>query len=127
MTTQTFFATEEELELATQILVARGRNGTSSASAISAADNNDAHAGRGGSLQGDQAKEVFNRSSLPPATLRVILNMSNENGDGVFSKHEIAKALRLIGWAQAGEMLSEKLLTVGMCVCVLSGVWGFVY
>jgi len=122
MTTQTFFAIEEELELATQILVARGRNGTSSASA-----NNDAHAGRGGSLQGDQAKEVFNRSSLPPATLRVILNMSNENGDGVFSKHEIAKALRLIGWAQAGEMLSEKLLTVGMCVCVLSGVWGFVY
>ena len=113
MTTQTFFATKEELELATQILVTRGRNGASSA------DYDEADAGGGeGSLQGDQAKDVFNRSSLPPATLRVIWNMSSEMGNGVLLKHEIAKALRLIGWVQAGEMLSEKLLSIGMCVCL---------
>lgn len=96
MTTQSFSATEEELELATQILVTRGCNG----------DN--------GVLQADQAKEVFNRSKLPPATLRVIWNMSNETGNHILSKHEIAKALRLIGWAQAGVMLSEKLSVTGM-------------
>ena len=96
MTMQTFSATEEELELSTQIFVTRGCNGDD------------------GALQGDQAKEVFNRSALPFTTLRDIWNMSNENGNGVLSKHEMAKALRLMGWAQAGEMLSEKLLTVGM-------------
>lgn len=96
MTRQSFSATDEELELATQILVSRGCDATD------------------GVLQGDQAKEVFNRSALPFPTLRDIWSLANENGTGVLSKHEIVKAMRLIGWVQAGEMLSEKLLVVGM-------------
>jgi hypothetical protein len=40
--------------------------------------------------------------------------MSSGNGNGVLSKQELAAALRLIGWVQAGDMLSEKLLAVGM-------------
>ena len=131
MTTQTFAATEDELELATRILITRGCNGTStsSPSASSSSDvNNGNDDGEGeGTLQGDQAKEVFNRSALPFATLRVIWNMSSEKGNGSLEKHEIAKALRLIGWVQAGEMLSERLLAVGvyvsfffvLCVCGL--------
>jgi hypothetical protein len=47
--------------------------------------------------------------------------MSSEKGNGVLEKHEIAKALRLMGWVQAGEILTENLLAVGVYVYFLGG------
>ena len=120
MTTETFTATEDELELATRILVTRGSNATSTSSS---SDANNYYDDGEGALQGDQAKEVFNRSALPFATLRVIWNMSSEKGNGTLEKHEIAKALRLIGWVQAGERLSERLLAVGVLCFSFWCVW----
>lgn len=93
-----FSATPPELALAKHILVSRG---------LSADD---------GVLQGEQAKEVFNRSGLPFATLRAVWNLASEEENGVLGKREIARALRLIGWVQAGEMVSEGLLAVGVYV-----------
>lgn len=93
MVTQVFSATEEELSLALQILDTWGTNGV---------------------LKGENAKTVFNRSALPYDTLRAIWGMSDGNASGNLSKDEVAKALRLMGWAQTGKGMHESLLASGM-------------
>lgn len=92
---QSFKPTDEEIHLTRQILNSRGLNPES------------------GSLKGEQAREVFNRSALPFPTLRDIWNIADEDGSGDLTREEIVMALRLIGWVQSGEPLSESLLTRG--------------
>ncbi|KAF9528617.1 hypothetical protein CPB83DRAFT_853961 [Crepidotus variabilis] len=87
-----FTPTDEEIYLTRQILVSRGL---------------DADAG---SLKGERAREVFNRSALPFPTLRDIWSIADDDGSGDLTRDEIVMALRLIGWVQAGEKLSEELL-----------------
>lgn len=65
----------------------------------------------GGSLNSNAAIEVFKRSGLDFLTLRDIWEVADENGSGDLSLEELTKALRLIGWIQAGEVLHHSLLT----------------
>lgn len=102
--TQAFHATEEELGLATQILASLGVD----------ADN--------GVLHGEPARTIFIKSALPSLSLRDIWDISDTNKNGELSKVELAMALRLIGWVQAGEMLRIGLLAKG--ICCMFRVWG---
>ena len=66
---------------------------------------------RDGALKPDAAIEVFKRSGLSYPILRDIWNIADENASGDLSIYELAAAIRLMGWAQAGEALDETLLT----------------
>jgi hypothetical protein len=89
--TSTFAATEEEEELATQVLVLKNCH-------------------TAGVLNPDAAIDVFKRSGLSFDILRDIWTISDMNRSGDFSKEELTMALRLMGWVQAGEALHESLL-----------------
>ena len=101
---QAFSATEEELDLALQLLDTWGTNGV---------------------LKGENAKVIFNRSGLPHDTLRVIWGISDGNASGDLSKDEVAKALRLMGWAQTGERVHEGLLASGMCHSLITSLFAY--
>jgi len=101
--TQAFYATEEEIGLATDILASLGLDTET------------------GVLQGEQAREIFTLSALPPTTLRDIWIHADTNGNGELSKHEISMALRLIGWVQSGESLRSGLLAKGKVIFLGGG------
>jgi len=86
--TTTFAATEEEEALATQVLILKNCHTT-------------------GILNADAAIDIFKRSGLSFDILRDIWTVSDMNRS---SKEELTVALRLMGWVQAGEALSEGLL-----------------
>lgn len=96
--TQAFYPTEEEIGIATEILASL-RLDTDT-----------------GVLRGEQAREIFTRSALPPTILRDIWNLSDTNGNGELSKQEISMAVRLIGWVQSGESLRSGLLAKGKVI-----------
>ncbi|KAJ3506098.1 hypothetical protein NLJ89_g7060 [Agrocybe chaxingu] len=72
--------------------------------------------------RGEQARDVFNRSGLPFVVLRDVWAMADENGSGDLEKREIAIALRLIGWVQAGEGLRKELLATAGPLPTLDGI-----
>ena len=96
----TFTATEEEEQLATQILILKSCHTT-------------------GILNADAAIDVFKRSGLPFEVLRDIWTLSDTNRSGDFSKDELTVAVRLMGWVQAGERLHEGLLARRTFRCLL--------
>lgn len=91
MSLKAFSASEQEIEVANQILLLSGCQ-------------------EAGALKADAAIDVFNRSGLSYTILRDIWNMADENASGDLTLHELAAAIRLMGWVQAGESLEESLL-----------------
>lgn len=63
-----------------------------------------------GVVTGDAAVKVFDGAKLQPAVLAEIWSMADDENNGWLSKKGVAKAVRLIGWAQAGRKVSEDLL-----------------
>lgn len=92
MSTQaTFAASDEEADLAAQLLKI-------------------AKCEQAGALQANVAVDIFRRSGLTVEQLRDIWNLADQNGSGDLSRDELAMAIRLMGWAQAGEPLEGGLL-----------------
>ena len=91
MTLKDFSPSEDEMNLADQILLLSDSQ-------------------QAGALKSDAAIDVFKRSSLSYPILRDIWNIADENASGELSIHELAAAIRLMGWVQAGEALKESLL-----------------
>ena len=64
----------------------------------------------GGALKSEAAIDIFKRSGLSYPNLRDIWNIADKNASGDLTIHELAAAIRLMGWVQAGEALEESLL-----------------
>lgn len=94
MSMYTPMASEEESELAAQILAV-------------------ARCEQAGVLTAQAAIDIFGRSGLSFEQLRDIWNLSDQNQNGELSKNELTVAIRLMGWVQAGEMLHVDLVTKG--------------
>lgn len=91
MSLQAFSASDDEVNLANQILVFSDCQ-------------------ESGALRSDAAINIFKRSGLSYAILRDIWNMVDENASGDLTIRELAAAIRLMGWVQVGEPLEESLL-----------------
>jgi hypothetical protein len=91
MTLKDFSASEDELNLANQILLLSDC--------------------QGGVLKADAAIHTFQRSGLSQTILRDIWNMADENASGDLTIVQLGAAIRLMGWVQAGEPLEGSLLT----------------
>ncbi|KAJ2931418.1 hypothetical protein H1R20_g5702, partial [Candolleomyces eurysporus] len=63
-----------------------------------------------GVVTGEAAVKIFDGSKLSPAVLAEIWGLSDDENNGWLSKKGVAKAVRLIGWAQQGRKLSVELL-----------------
>ncbi|ELU40092.1 EF hand domain-containing protein [Rhizoctonia solani AG-1 IA] len=68
-----------------------------------------------GVVTGDEAVKVFAGSALPPATLGEIWQLSDTENNGFLTETGLGIALRLIGWAQAGEAPKKDLIGRGEC------------
>ncbi|CAE6423113.1 unnamed protein product [Rhizoctonia solani] len=62
-----------------------------------------------GVVTGDEAVKVFAGSGLPPTTLGEIWQLSDTENNGFLTDKGLGIALRLIGWAQAGEAPKKEL------------------
>lgn len=62
-----------------------------------------------GVLTGEVAVKVFGGAKLPPTVLGEIWNISDEDNKGWLPKKGVAIAVRLIGWAQKGEKITQAL------------------
>jgi hypothetical protein len=91
MTLQGFAPSEDEINLANQILLL-------------------SECQQGSALKSDAAIGIFERSGLSYPILRDIWSIADENASGELTTHELAAAIRLMGWVQAGEPLEESLL-----------------
>ncbi|EAU88413.1 UBA/TS-N domain-containing protein [Coprinopsis cinerea okayama7 len=63
-----------------------------------------------GVITGDAAVKVFDGSKLPAAVLGEIWSLADEDNNGWLSKKGVAIVVRLMGWAQKGEPVSEALI-----------------
>ncbi|KAF9010068.1 hypothetical protein BDQ17DRAFT_1421344 [Cyathus striatus] len=63
-----------------------------------------------GHMPGDLAVDVFQRTGLPVTVLSDIWNIADKDNDGSISENELAIAIRLMGWAQSGEIVTRKLI-----------------
>jgi epidermal growth factor receptor substrate 15 len=63
-----------------------------------------------GILTGDVAVRVFGGAKLSPTVLGEIWSIADEENNGWLSKKGVAIAVRLMGWAQKGEKVSEALI-----------------
>jgi epidermal growth factor receptor substrate 15 len=63
-----------------------------------------------GILTGDVAVEAFSGSKLAPTVLGEIWGMSDKENQGFLTRKQVAVAVRLMGWAQKGEPVSEALI-----------------
>ena len=95
MLSEEFSATDEELQLSSRLLET----------------NNWHNADR---LSVDAAISIFKQSGLTFKQLRDIWTIADKEGSGSLSKHELAVAIRLMGWVQAGQPLHEDLLASGV-------------
>ena len=91
MTLKGFSPSEDEMNLANQILHLSDCQ-------------------QGGALKSDAAIDIFKRSGLSYSILRDIWYIADENASGDLTILELAAAIRLMGWVQAGEALNESLL-----------------
>ncbi|QRV89588.1 calcium binding protein [Ceratobasidium sp. AG-Ba] len=62
-----------------------------------------------GVVTGDEAVKVFAGSGLPPTVLGEIWQLSDTDNNGFLTENGLGIALRLIGWAQAGEKPKKEL------------------
>lgn len=90
MSLEAFSPSEDELNLASQILLLSGQEGDT--------------------LESGLAIGILKRSGLPYTILHDIVNMVDENASRELTIHELAAAIRLMGWLQTGESLEESLL-----------------
>ena len=91
MTLKGFSPSEDEMNLANQILLL-------------------CDCQQSGALKSDAAIDIFKRSGLSYPILRDIWNIADENASGDLTVLELAAAIRLMGSVQAGEALEESLL-----------------
>jgi hypothetical protein len=70
-----------------------------------------------GILTCDAALKVFHGSKLSPSVLGEIWNISAEGNNGWISREGLAIAVRLVGWAQKGEKITQALVDRRECVC----------
>jgi epidermal growth factor receptor substrate 15 len=70
-------------------------------------------------LTQDDARTVFVGANLPPTVISKILTFADENWNGRLSQNGVAIAVRLLGWAQAGSVVTRDLLAQRGCTPVL--------
>jgi epidermal growth factor receptor substrate 15 len=70
-----------------------------------------------GILPGDAAARLFSGARLPVSAMGEIWNIADEENNGWLDEMGVAVAIRLMGWAQKGERISESLLK--KCECGL--------
>lgn len=70
-----------------------------------------------GILTGDAALKVFGGAKLPPTVLGEIWSIADEDNNGWLPRKGVAIAVRLMGWAQKGEKVTEALVTRRECIC----------
>jgi epidermal growth factor receptor substrate 15 len=70
-------------------------------------------------LTKDAARRVFGGANLPPVVISEILTLADENRDGKLSQNEVAIAVRLLGWAQAGSRVTRLLISQRGCAPLL--------
>ncbi|CAA7270180.1 unnamed protein product [Cyclocybe aegerita] len=75
-----------------------------------------------GVLTGDVAVRVLTGAKLPPVTLGEIWNISDEENKGWLPKRGVAIAVRLIGWAQKGEKITQALVNKPGPLAVIEGI-----
>ncbi|KAG5637716.1 hypothetical protein H0H81_003480 [Sphagnurus paluster] len=63
-----------------------------------------------GILTGDVAVKVFGGAKLQPSVLGEIWSIADEDNNGWLPRKGVAIALRLMGWAQNGEKISQELV-----------------
>ncbi|KAG5645048.1 hypothetical protein DXG03_007227 [Asterophora parasitica] len=63
-----------------------------------------------GILTGDVAVKVFGGAKLQPTVLGEIWSIADEDNNGWLARKGVAIALRLIGWAQKGEKITQDLV-----------------
>jgi hypothetical protein len=68
-----------------------------------------------GILTGDAALKVFGGAKLPPTVLGEIWSIADEDNNGWLPRKGVAIAVRLMGWAQKGEKVTEALVTRREC------------
>jgi epidermal growth factor receptor substrate 15 len=64
-----------------------------------------------GILTSDVAVRILGGTKLPPVTLGEIWNVADEENNGWLPRKGLAIAVRLIGWAQKGEKVSQALVS----------------
>jgi epidermal growth factor receptor substrate 15 len=72
-----------------------------------------------GILTGDAALKVFGGAKLPPTVLGEIWSIADEDNNGWLPRKGVAIAVRLMGWAQKGEKITEALVSRRE-LCILS-------
>ncbi|KAH9483828.1 putative calcium-binding protein [Psilocybe cubensis] len=75
-----------------------------------------------GVLTGDVAVRIFGGAKLPPTVLGEIWNISDEDNKGWLPKKGVAMAVRLIGWAQKGEKITQALVNKAGPLAVIEGI-----
>jgi len=73
-----------------------------------------------GLLTGDAALKVFEGTKLPPTVLSDIWNIVDGGDNGWLSRKGVAIAVRLMGWAQKGEKVTEALIHRRECIYILT-------
>lgn len=68
-----------------------------------------------GILTGDVAVKIFGGAKLPPTLLGEIWSIADEDNNGWLPKKGVAIAIRLMGWAQKGEKISQELVYKRKC------------
>ncbi|KAF5386588.1 hypothetical protein D9615_001706 [Tricholomella constricta] len=63
-----------------------------------------------GILTGDVAVKVFGGAKLQPTVLGEIWSIADEDNNGWLARKGVAIALRLMGWAQKGEKITQELV-----------------
>ncbi|CUA75872.1 EH domain-containing and endocytosis protein 1 [Rhizoctonia solani] len=63
-----------------------------------------------GVVTGEEAVKIFAGSGLPPTTLGEIWQLSDSDNNGFLTEAGLGVALRLIGWAQAGETPKKEFI-----------------
>ncbi|KAF7983076.1 hypothetical protein HWV62_23989 [Athelia sp. TMB] len=63
-----------------------------------------------GILTGDSALKVFGGANLQPTVLGEIWSIADEDNNGWLPKKGVAIAVRLMGWAQKGEKMTQALV-----------------
>ncbi len=64
-----------------------------------------------GILTSDVAVRILGGTKLPPVTLGEIWNIADEENNGWLPRKGLAIAVRLIGWSQKGEKVSQALVS----------------
>ncbi|KAJ1307259.1 hypothetical protein OPQ81_001372 [Rhizoctonia solani] len=64
-----------------------------------------------GVITGDEAVKIFAGSGLSPTTLGEIWQLSDTDNNGFLTEAGLGIAIRLIGWAQAGESPKKELIS----------------